>query len=965
MVWSAALLAALVLGLLDMPFSVRRVAIPYALFLARIAAIVVLIVGAHRLGLRLLRRAPGRPLGASDVVSFLRTLAFYLVALTTYTNLKTRTLLLHPRVFDGLLEKLDRWMFLGVSPTELTLALGDRPGLTGLLDDAYAYAWVPLAITFGIVLSQAGGEGFRRLARVIPLNYLLAALLYAALPAVGPAFADRELYEPLRSSRSFAIQNSLISVHNQIVAAPREFLVPAFMGIAAFPSLHVSHIYLPLLVAWKRARGLLVLFVPFFAAVALSTVYFGWHWAIDIPAGMATIHVCFWLARRLEPFEESARRRRAERAELRPETAEQVVRGLAQWPAVGALVGLHFIALLVSFVVLAPDASLSWGSGAALLFFAAFWVLLELCVATLCVAVLERWAEGSARRWLDVAKAAVLAGLWTLTLASTLKLLLTGSHLGGPELRFLLGNPGQLAGEASGLEVALALGLLLVFAAATALLYRGFAAARRRPAALPLRSFLLLGLLALLGTVYPIYGYPEARAMAPRIVPELGWIVGPPGTATLATAAEGELELQGERITPYVATSPPSAPNVLILMLESVSGNVLEAPAAAVAAPNLVELSEESTTFSRPYAPSVHSDYAQMSILSSLHPRKYDSHDYYERLDYPRTLVWDALAAAGWRTAAFSCQNERWGNMKAYLETPGLELLRHSPDWPEAPRKGRGTETKVFEPTVVGAWQEWLDGADERPWLAYLNFQATHFPYEIPATAERPFRPDEIDFPASFLHYPRDKIPVMRNRYLNALHYADRYLGEIVRVLRQRGEWDETVLVVVSDHGEAFYEHGQPTHGTQLFEEQVRSLLMVRFPGQAGRRVDAPVDLLDLAPSLVRRLGLPAHGNFQGRDDIFTPDYSAAGRSFYFTIQGMTSEDAILRDDWKYIVNWRTGEESLFHLATDPGELEDRLAERPDVARELAGSLSEFLGQQLAYYAQAGWEAGYYPNPLP
>jgi arylsulfatase A-like enzyme len=400
-------------------------------------------------------------------------------------------------------------------------------------------------------------------------------------------------------------------------------------------------------------------------------------------------------------------------------------------------------------------------------------------------------------------------------------------------------------------------------------------------------------------------------------------------------------------------------------MLESVPARILEAEEAPLAIPNLLALAEESVTFRRAYAPSVHSDYAQMAILSSLHPRKYPAHDFYERLDYPRTLLWDALAPAGWNTAMFSCQNENWGNMIRYLSTAGLRQLRHSPDWPNALHHGRGSESKVYEATVVGAWQEWLASGASEPWLSYLNFQATHFPYETPINAPRPFTPDEIDFAASFVHYPRDKVEVVRNRYLNALHYADRYVGEVIRVLKQRGEWENTILAVVSDHGEAFYEHGHPTHGTSLFEEQVRSLMMVRFPGQPGRVVDNPVSLMDLAPSLIRRLGLTEHGNFQGRSDIFEPGYSAAGRPFHFTIQGLTDEDGILVDDWKYIVNWRTGSRQMYHLASDPGEKDDRAAVDPGRADRLHQQLMDFLGRQLAYYDRQGWKQGQYAAALP
>lgn len=137
----------------------------------------------------------------------------------------------------------------------------------------------------------------------------------------------------------------------------------------------------------------------------------------------------------------------------------------------------------------------------------------------------------------------------------------------------------------------------------------------------------------------------------------------------------------------------------------------------------------------------------------------------------------------------------------------------------------------MYEETPVEAWRRWRESSEAEPYLTYLNFQSNHFPYEVPPEAPRPWEPWVIDFPASFLSYPRDEVPVMLNRFDNALAYADRWLGEVIETLHERGEWDRTVLVVVSDHGEAFYEHDEPTHGTSLYEEQVRSFLAVRVPG--------------------------------------------------------------------------------------------------------------------------------------
>jgi arylsulfatase A-like enzyme len=303
--------------------------------------------------------------------------------------------------------------------------------------------------------------------------------------------------------------------------------------------------------------------------------------------------------------------------------------------------------------------------------------------------------------------------------------------------------------------------------------------------------------------------------------------------------------------------------------------------------------------------------------------------------------------------------------MQAFVRTPGLELFRHSPDWPEAPRRGDGTESKVFEPTPVAAFETWLQAARSGPFLAYLNFQATHYPYVIPPDSPPLYAPSAIDFPTTFLSYPTDKIPVMENRFYNALHTVDTAVGEVVDALRAAGVWDRTVLLVVSDHGEAFYEHGVPTHGTMLLEEQIRTAALVRLPGEPARVLTEPVSVLDLVPAVAHFLGLPPHGNFQGRDDILEPGYSAQGRPFLFTIQGITFEDAVLLDDWKLLLNYDRRARALFDLASDPGELHDLSTARPEKLTDLQSRLNALLAAQLAYYRDHGWESGWYPPKLP
>jgi arylsulfatase A-like enzyme len=474
----------------------------------------------------------------------------------------------------------------------------------------------------------------------------------------------------------------------------------------------------------------------------------------------------------------------------------------------------------------------------------------------------------------------------------------------------------------------------------------------------------LLALIALGGGVATALGHPGAKQAAIVLFPDTRLVVALFAAPNTVAASSGTI--QGELMAPFSAATTAQSANVLVLMLESIPWDRLHGlEARPESTPRLLELARRSIVFDRAYATSTHSDYAQTSILASLHPRKGPGHDYFTRLDYPRTLFWDPLHALGYRTALFSCQNESWGNMIAFNRTAGLELFRHSPDWPDAPRRGEGAESKVFEPAPVAAFFEWLDREPARPFAVYLNFQATHYPYMVPEGWPAPYQPSALDFATTFLSYPRDKIPVMENRFHNALAYVDLHVGRVLDGLAARGLLEKTALLVVSDHGEAFYEHGMPTHGTMLLEEQVRTAMLLSLPGEAPRRVEQPVSVLDAIPVVFRYLGLPRHGNFQGRDDVLDPGYDGAARPLPMTIQGMTREDGLLLGDWKLVLNHDRRERALFFLGDDPGELRNRAAAEPERAAALERELVSVLGEQLEYYRARGWESGRYPPPLP
>src|SRR5262249_34350660 len=104
---------------------------------------------------------------------------------------------------------------------------------------------------------------------------------------------------------------------------------------------------------------------------------------------------------------------------------------------------------------------------------------------------------------------------------------------------------------------------------------------------------------------------------------------------------------------------------------------------------------------------------------------------------------------------------------------------------------------------------------------------------------------------------PRDLAHVVA-LYDGEIRYVDEYLGHVIDVVDRLGVLDQTLLVVTSDHGEEFFEHGRKGHRNALYDESIRIPLLMRYPGKipAGTVIDRQVRLLDVAPTILALAGV-------------------------------------------------------------------------------------------------------------
>lgn len=234
----------------------------------------------------------------------------------------------------------------------------------------------------------------------------------------------------------------------------------------------------------------------------------------------------------------------------------------------------------------------------------------------------------------------------------------------------------------------------------------------------------------------------------------------------------------------------------------------------------------------------------------------------------------------------------------------------------------------------------------------------------------------------------REHLEEWSQLYDAAIHLSDERLGSVIDWLRERGEWDNTLFIVMSDHGEEFFEHGGWTHGQAVYEEQIRVPLVIRFPGGrfAGRTFHEPTSLVDLMPTIFSWLDrMEDVTDAAGRDLLAAlegGEHAAAALDDSQAAAGLSSGSGhargcpcrsspgprmvavrhdvmnhyrpfhkrrgefnlVIRDGrWKAIWNVEPDRVELYDLCGDPHERHDRSADEPETAARLRAWARDWL----------------------
>jgi arylsulfatase A-like enzyme len=267
-----------------------------------------------------------------------------------------------------------------------------------------------------------------------------------------------------------------------------------------------------------------------------------------------------------------------------------------------------------------------------------------------------------------------------------------------------------------------------------------------------------------------------------------------------------------------------------------------------------------------------------------------------------------------------------------------------------------------------------LDAPDAAPRLIYLQYMDVHEPYwaedevlrpllrEVSVLAERTelARPERGIFRKGMTHFRdqpehaalRGYLEYWIARYDAGVAQMDLYLAELEALLKEQGLWQNSCLILTSDHGEALGERDKWSHGRGTYQNELAIPLIVRWPGvlPAGRRVATPVSLLDVFPTLLDLMGEPLPARIQGRSRVAairSADEQPATPVFAAGVKRRPNEFAVVLDRLKLRVDPDDEIVELFDFVGDPAELNNLASRRPQVVTMLSEVLQAHRVENL------------------
>ncbi|MCX6349827.1 MAG: sulfatase [Candidatus Aureabacteria bacterium] len=405
----------------------------------------------------------------------------------------------------------------------------------------------------------------------------------------------------------------------------------------------------------------------------------------------------------------------------------------------------------------------------------------------------------------------------------------------------------------------------------------------------------------------------------------------------------------------FLACSPPGGehqPNVILISIDTIRPDHLSVSGyARPTSPFLDRLAARGWIFRKCSSTSSWTAPAMASLFTGLYPRSHGVRHgavrqgtivNQERLDDSFLTLAEALKARGYATFGVSTNGHvtsETGMAQGFDTFTSLWFA----DAAAAHRAALGLKDKIAASRPYFFWIHYFD--PHAPYLPREPWLSRYSPN--PALAREWGGKDMRELRlerGEILRHP-ELVSTLVDLYDAEINYTD---GFLERLFNEVVALENSLVIVTSDHGESFGEHGDLGHGESLFEEEIAVPLIVVLPrgGRKGKTVESPVSLIDVFPTVLDFLGCPAPSRVEGRSllPLLTAGTGGGERPLITELDRAAVLTGVRSGRWKLVAKPRKTESKwlLFDLALDPGESANLAGKNPGVFRDLCDRLKSW-----------------------
>ncbi len=393
-------------------------------------------------------------------------------------------------------------------------------------------------------------------------------------------------------------------------------------------------------------------------------------------------------------------------------------------------------------------------------------------------------------------------------------------------------------------------------------------------------------------------------------------------------------------------------PDIFVIALDSLRPDAIDRKVKdRMVMPALNQWAAKNITFTRAQSSSSSTPTSVSSMFTSL-PVVAFKGDFHRMMPKEAPVLAEILSQNGYRCLGYSANpNCRSGLghdrgfdefIEAYKDTKFATGEKIREDHP----------ARIVNPDVLldRVWED-LKDLPLKPLFVYVHLLQPHAPYMPPSPHREMFLEAEmphIDLELKTLadldakqKLDRTWFPALRAHYDGHCHWVDQVVGELLEKIQKHERFSRAGIFILSDHGEAFGEHQRILHNTTVYESMIRIPLIVKFPSSSSRsgKVDVPVDLIDIAPTVCGFAGVESPNLFQGADlaTVVLDPKSFEQRPLLSKSLVGPSQDSLRYGSYKMIrkkikSNYKY---SLFHWLEDSGEIQDLAQKESELYQSL------------------------------